>query len=168
MQIAALRPTATTLRRSALGAARVGASSVSDDDLDDVWDKVGGADPGPPADEGPTPEEVAAAMGPPIRATFVVRADKVPVAPWAQGWRVGAIGPNEGHITLVCEHEMDASPVAQLSAITGILGTLKQAQLDVVFWAIQTRGPLELTAPADIDEEFGDLLADQPDAADET
>jgi hypothetical protein len=129
---------------------------MSDDpnDLDDVRDKVGGSSPDDVAEE---PGEID--VGPPIRATFVIKSDKLPVAPWAQGWTVGAIGPtDDGHVTLVCEHDMDASPVAQLSAITGILGTLKQAQLEVVWWAMQTRGPLELNAVQDLDAEFGDLL----------
>lgn len=132
-----------------------------DDELDDVWDKVGGA---PEPEPEPEPEGEVVELGPPIRVSFVVRADRIPVAPWAQGWRVGAIGPTEdGHVTLVCEHDMDASPVAQLSAITGILGTLKQAQLDVVWWAMQTRGPLELGATPDLDAEFGALLEDRED-----
>lgn len=157
------RPTCAPDTARGVDARGIGYGSDMSDDLDDVWDKVGGADPEPNVDASgtPTPEEVAAAMGPPIRATFVVRADEVPVAPWAQGWTVGAIGPNDGHVTLVCEHDMDASPVAQLSAITGILSTLKQAQLQVVFWAIQTRGPLELSAPTDLDDELSKLLGDQ-------
>ncbi len=135
-----------------------------DDELDDVWDKVGGAAPEPEPDAAQVVD-----MGPPIRATFILRADKVPVAPWAQGWTVGAIGPTpDGHVTLVCEHDLDASPVAQLSAITGILGTIKQAQLEVVWWAIQTRGPLELGgASEDLDREFGELLGDQPPSGDD-
>jgi hypothetical protein len=131
------------------------------DDLDDVWDKVGGATPEP------EPEEQVIDMGPPIRATFVIKADRIPVAPWAQGWSVGALGPTpDGHVTLVCEHDMDASPVAQLSAITGILGTLKQAQLDVVWWAMQTRGPLKEGEPEDLDRELGELLGQDPPESD--
>lgn len=123
--------------------------AAPDDDLggEDVWGASG--------DE----EQVVVDLGPPVRATFLIRADKVPVAPWAQGWRVGSIGPENGHVTLVCEHDIDLSPVAQLSAITGILGTLKQAQLDVVWWTMQTRGPLELDKP-DMDSELRRLLAD--------
>lgn len=121
------------------------------DDLDDVWDKVGGA--------APEQEEPVVDMGPPIRATFVIRSEKIPVAPWAQGWSVGALGPTpDGHVTLVCEHDMDASPVAQLSAITGLLSTIKQAKLDLVWWAMQTRGPLEDAEPDDFDRELGELL----------
>ena len=121
------------------------------DDLDDVWDKVGGATP--------EPEEPVVDMGPPIRATFVIKSDRIPVAPWAQGWTVGALGPTpDGHVTLVCEHDMDASPVAQLSAITGMLGTIKHAQLELVWWAMQTRGPLEEGEAEDLDRELGELL----------
>lgn len=130
---------------------------MGDDDIDDdVWGKVGGPAPEPearPAAEGDEPVDV----GPPVRATFLVRSEKVPVAPWAQGWRVGTIGPEGGHVTIVCEHDIDVSPVAQLSAVTGILGTLKQAQLDVVWWTIQTRGPFELDKP-DMDAELSKLL----------
>lgn len=131
-----------------------------DDDFgDDVWDKVGGPTPDEePADD----EQVVVDMGPPVRATFIVRADAIPVAPWAQGWRVGAIGPEGGHVTLVCEHDIDVSPVAQLSAITDLLGTLKQARLEIVWWTLQTRGPLEIGGPADdIDAELQQLLDDE-------
>lgn len=122
------------------------------DDLDDVWEKLGGATPPPGQDAEP-----AIDIGPPVRVTFLVRADTVPVAPWAQGWRVGTIGPEGGHVTIVCEHDIDLSPVAQLSAVTGILGTLKQAQLEVVWWTIQARGPLE-QGQTDVDAEFSQLL----------
>jgi hypothetical protein len=123
------------------------------DDLDDVWDKVGGATP----EVDPDGEVID--MGPPIRVTFVIKSDKIPVAPWAQGWSVGALGPTpDGHVTLVCEHAMDASPVAQLSAITGMLSTIKQAHLDLVWWAMQTRGPLEEPEAEDLDRELGELL----------
>ncbi len=130
------------------------------DDLggDDLWDRIGG--PTPPQPEQPSDEDdepVVVDLGPAVRATFLIRAEKVPVAPWAQGWRVGSIGPENGHVTLVCEHDIDLSPVAQLSAITGILGTLKSAQLDVVWWTMQTRGPLELDKP-DMDAELQQLL----------
>lgn len=133
----------------------------------DLWDRIGGPTPDaepvpePAADEQPTID-----IGPPVRITFLLRADKVPVAPWAQGWRVGAIGPENGHVTLVCEHDIDLSPVAQLSAITGILGTLKTAQVDVVWWTIQTRGPLELDKP-DMDSELRQLLDREPGDAPE-
>ncbi|MEO6867620.1 MAG: hypothetical protein ABI200_06330 [Gaiellales bacterium] len=107
---------------------------MSDDDLnDDLWDKISGPTP----EEGDDDENDAAQggvdLGPPVRVTFLLRADKVPVAPWASGWRIGVIGPENGHLTLVCEHDIDLSPVAQLSAVTGILGTIKQARLDVVW-----------------------------------
>jgi hypothetical protein len=123
------------------------------DDLggDDVWGAQEAQDA--PGEQ----EQVVVDLGPPVRATFLLKADKVPVAPWAQGWRVGSIGPENGHVTLVCEHDIDLSPVAQLSAITGILGTLKQAQLEVVWWTMQTRGPLELDKP-DMDSELRRLL----------
>lgn len=131
---------------------------MDDDELGDVWDRVGGSTPGPdPQEDAPEDEVQVVDVGPPVRATFLVRADKVPVAPWAQGWRVGTIGPEGGHVTIVCEHDIDMSPVAQLSAVTGILGTLKQAQLDIVWWTIQTRGPLELDKP-DMDAELSKLL----------
>jgi hypothetical protein len=135
---------------------------MDDDELGDVWDRVGGAAP----DELPPPDEdevQVVDVGPPVRATFLVRSETVPVAPWAQGWRVGTIGPEGGHVTIVCEHDIDLSPVAQLSAVTGILGTLKQAQLDIVWWTIQTRGPLELDTP-DMDAELSRLLEDPPPA----
>lgn len=132
------------------------------DELDDVWDRLGGADPG----EGTAADEqdavAAVDLGPPLRVTFVIRADKVPVAPWAQGWRVGTIGPEGGHVTIVCEHEIDLSPVAQLSAVTGLLGTVKQAQLDLVWWTIQARGPIDLGQP-DIDSELSKLLDRDPE-----
>jgi hypothetical protein len=132
------------------------------DDLGgDLWDRIGGPTPAPedgPSEDG---EQVQVDLGPPVRVTFLLRSDSVPVAPWAQGWRVGTIGPENGHVTLVCEHDIDLSPVAQLSAITGILGTLKQAQLEVVWWTIQARGPLELGTP-DMDDELQQLLDRDP------
>jgi hypothetical protein len=134
---------------------------MDDDELGDVWDKVGGDAPEPDAaDTGA--EQVEVDMGPPVRVTFIIKAERIPVAPWAQGWRVGAIGPEGGHVTLVCEHDIDLSPVAQLSAVTGLLGTLKQAQLEVMWWTIQSRGPLELGASGgdDIDAELQQLLED--------
>lgn len=133
---------------------------MDEDELGDVWGSIGGPTPvGSDEDEVPVVD-----MGPPVRATFLVRADKVPVAPWAQGWRVGTIGPEGGHVTIVCEHDIDLSPVAQLSAVTGILGTLRQAKLDVVWWTIQTRGPLEL-GTTDMDDELAKLLRpDEPSA----
>lgn len=129
---------------------------MTDDELDDVWDKLGGPAPEGAAEE--ESEEASIEIGPPLRVTFLVRAEKVPVAPWAQGWRVGSIGPEGGHVTLVCEHDIDLSPVAQLSAVTGILGTLKQAKLEIVWWTVQARGPLEINRPDDIDEELSKLL----------
>jgi len=136
----------------------------SDGDLDDVWDKMSGPAPDEAPvddDEGSEDGEVVE-IGPPVRVTFLIRSTKIPVAPWAQGWRVGAIGPNEeGHVTLICEHDIDLSPVAQLSAVTGLLGTIKQAQLDLVWWAIQTRGPFPGEHPEatdDLDQELSDLL----------
>ncbi|MCB0879995.1 MAG: hypothetical protein KDC46_13575 [Thermoleophilia bacterium] len=136
---------------------------MDDDDLgDDTWDKIGGAAPNEESGDATADEEPQVIdMGPPVRATFLVRADSVPVAPWPQGWRVGAIGPENGHVTLVTENDIDLSPVAQLSAITGVLGTLKNAQLDVVWWTIQTRGPLELDQ-TDIDDELQQLLDREP------
>jgi hypothetical protein len=132
---------------------------MDEDEFGDVWGKVGG--PTPEGEDGDEAEDVQVVdVGPPVRATFLVRSDKVPVAPWAQGWRVGTIGPEGGHVTIVCEHDIDLSPVAQLSAVTGILGTLKQAQLEVVWWTIQTRGPLELDKP-DMDDELAKLLGDE-------
>lgn len=132
---------------------------MSDDDLDDVWDRVGGPTPEPEAGASAADDGEVVDLGPPLRASFLIRADKVPVAPWAQGWRVGAIGPENGHVTIVAEHDIDLSPVAQLSAVTGFLGTLKHAQLEVVWWTIQARGPLELGKP-DMDAELQRLLED--------
>lgn len=138
-----------------------------DEDLGgDLWDRIGGPAPEPGSGDDHVEEQVTVDIGPPVRATFLVRSDKVPVAPWAQGWRVGTIGPENGHVTIVCEHDIDLSPVAQLSAITGILGTLKQAQLDVVWWTFQTRGPLELDKP-DMDAELDKLLGGDPPPADD-
>ena len=143
---------------------------MDDGDLDDeLWGKLGGAadDAASEADADPDEANLDVEVGPPIRVTFVVKADKVPVAPWAQGWRIGAMGPTDGQVMLVCEHDIDLSPVAQLSAITGLLGTIKQARLDVTWWAIQTRGPLETEGAGtdDLDDEFADLLdGDVPEA----
>jgi hypothetical protein len=74
----------------------------------------------------------------------VVRADKVPVAPWAQGWQVYSAGPIDGMVTLIFEHEIDTNPAHQLAAVTGLLGTIQHARLDTVWWVIQTRGPLPI------------------------
>ncbi|MCW2923859.1 MAG: hypothetical protein JWM98_1263, partial [Thermoleophilia bacterium] len=116
---------------------------MDDEDLDDeLWGKLSGPADGADAPGDDDDDVVEVEVGPPIRVTFVVRADKVPVAPWAQGWRVGAIGPDQGQVMLVCEHDIELSPVAQLSAITGLLGTFKAAKLDIAWWAIQTRGPV--------------------------
>jgi hypothetical protein len=133
---------------------------MDEDELGDVWGSIGGPTPESEADGADDDEVQVVDVGPPVRATFLVKSDKVPVAPWAQGWRVGTIGPEGGHVTIVCEHDIDLSPVAQLSAVTGILGTLKQAHLEIVWWTIQTRGPLELDKP-DMDDELAKLL--QPD-----
>lgn len=130
-----------------------------DDELDDVWDKMSGPVPEQP-EAGDEPDQPEVEIGPPVRVTLVIRAEKVPVAPWAQGWSVGSIGPSEGHVTLVCEHAIELSPVAQLSAITGLLGTVKQARLDLAWWAIQTRGPLEPAEPDDFDQGLAQLLDD--------
>jgi hypothetical protein len=141
---------------------------ISDDSFDSAWDRLADADEPTPA----TPTEGAAGEapggggdqlvdpGPPIRVTMVLAADKVPVAPWAQGWRVGAIGPVEGHVTMLFEHDVSDSPVAQLAAITGLLGTIKQARLEVAWWAIQSRAPIpgeEPEAPS-LDEQLSDFL----------
>ncbi|MCW2926743.1 MAG: hypothetical protein JWM86_711 [Thermoleophilia bacterium] len=138
-----------------------------DQDLgDDVWDKLGGPTPAAGDGEPDTANQVVVDVGPPVRATFVIRAERVPIAPWAQGWRVGSIGPEGGHVTLVCEHDIEDSPVAQLAAVTGLLGTIKQARLEVVWWTIQTRGPLELDAPpTDMDAELRKLLGGDDEGA---
>jgi len=122
---------------------------------DDMWDRVSGHGE---SDEGSAADEAVVDPGPPVRVTIVIRSETIPVAPWAQGWRIGALGPVDGFITLICEHDVELSPVAQLSAITGLLGTVKQAQLDLVWWAIQTRGPIEAPATDDLDQELADLL----------
>ena len=134
--------------------------SMDEGDIDDAWDRIGGPAPEGDGDggDGIDEEQLAAQLGPPIRATFVIKADKVPVAPWPQEWRVGSLGPQDGHVTLVAEHDMEASPVAQLSAITGILGTLKQAQLEIAWWAIQTRGPLGDEEAEDMDAALQRML----------
>lgn len=144
----------------------------SDGDIDDVWDKLtdDGRDDDADAagdDDTSSVEEVAVDLGPPVRVTFVVRATGIPVAPWAQGWRVGALGPDaDGNVTLICEHDIDLSPVAQLSAVTGLLGTIKQAQLDLVWWAIQSRGPFpgEHQETESLEQELADLLEQRGDA----
>jgi hypothetical protein len=148
---------------------------TSDDDIDDVWDKLnhptsGGpsgdgdrADPDDMADSDEELEIEVAELGPPVRVTLLIKAATVPIAPWAQGWRIGAIGPDvDGHVTLICEHDIDLSPVAQLSAVAGLLGSVKTAQLDLLWWAIQARAPFpgEGTPEKDIDDEFSELLGD--------
>lgn len=135
---------------------------MADDELDDVWDKLNDDSSG----EASSDEAVVIEAGPPVQVTVVIRADRIPVAPWAQGWRVGAIGPDDGHVTLLFEHDIDATPVAQLSAITGLLATVKAARLELVWWALQARAPLPLEGGAsgepDLDQELADLLANRP------
>lgn len=132
---------------------------AAEDDFDSVWDRMTDstdAETQAPA-PGPGPE---IDLGPPIRVTMVIRAAAVPVAPWAQGWRIGALEPHDGHVTLMFEHEISDSPVAQLAAVTGLLGTVKAARLDIAWWLIHARGPLddEQGEPADFDSEFAELL----------
>lgn len=130
---------------------------TSDEDLDDdVWSRLGG----PPSDPEATGAEQEVEIAPPVRVTVVVRAAAMPVAPWPQGWRVGVLGPEDGKVMLVFEHDIDLSPVAQLSAVVGLLGVIKGAQLELSWWGIQARGPLvERDAVAGgIDAEFGALL----------
>lgn len=114
----------------------------TEDDFDAVWGRM--TDPANAPDESTDPAGADGHMiddpGPPLRVTILIEAEKVPVAPWAQGWRVGAAGPSEGHVTMLFEHDIDASPVSQLAAVTGLLGTISAAQLKLVWWAIQTRG----------------------------
>jgi hypothetical protein len=136
----------------------------SDEDIDDVWDRLtdgaGDHDHAGASDEEAEAVEIID-VGSPVRVTMVIHADRVPVVPWAQGWRVGAIGPDEdGDITLICEHDIDLSPVAQLSAVTGLLGSIKAAQLELSWWAIQTRAALPGEHPPEptLDEELADLL----------
>lgn len=143
---------------------------TGDDDIDDVWDKLNqpapsgeGEDTMPEEDEEEYEEMEVAELGPPVRVTLLIKSDSVPIAPWAQGWRIGAIGPDvDGHVTLICEHDIDVSPVAQLSAVAGLLGSVKQAQLDLLWWAIQARAPFpgEAEPEKDIDDEFSELLGD--------
>ena len=148
---------------------------MGDDDFDAAWDKMSDAanrDEAHPADPPPSTESSTADAtpleidpGPPVRVLVVIRADSVPVAPWAQGWRIAAAGPQDGLLSMQFDHDADASPVAQLAAITGLLGTLRAAQLDLVWWTIQTRGPFpgeESSLSADIDQELSDLLSDPP------
>jgi hypothetical protein len=142
---------------------------AEEDDFESVWSRMSeaegdapGAADGPATEQPmpPTPEQ----LGPPIRVTLVVESESVPVAPWAQGWRVGAVGPIEGHVTMLFEHDVDIDPAAQLSAIVGLLGTVKAARLKLVWWVVQTRGPIPTdeeddAAPADLDQEFSDYLS---------
>jgi hypothetical protein len=136
---------------------------TSEDDFDAAWDRLADSE----SEAQPSAEDQAAAagidVGPPIRVTVVIRAETVPVAPWAQGWRIAAAGPHDGLLSMLFEQDTDDSPVAQLAAVTGLLSTIKSAQLDLVWWAIQTRGPFpgeEPTATTDLDQELKDLLAD--------
>jgi len=105
--------------------------------------------------------------GPPIRVVMVVVADTVPVAPWAQGWRVGATEPADGHVTMLFEHDVHDSPVAQLAAVTGLLGTIKAAHLEVIWWTIQTRAPFPGEVPeeptANLEQQLSDFLLSQDD-----
>lgn len=144
---------------------------TSDDDIDDVWDKLNKAlpegEPGDSDESGASSEEgeefEVAELGPPVRVTLLIQAESVPIAPWAQGWRIGAIGPDvDGHVTLICEHDIDLSPVAQLSAIAGLLGSVKTARLELLWWAIQARAPFpgEAEPEKDLDDEFTELLGD--------
>ena len=137
---------------------------MADDDIDDVWDRIGGAagdgEAADPAEAEAGPE--AQQLPPPLLVTVVLATDTVPVAPWAQGWRIGAVGPQDGLVTLVCQHDQGDHPVAQLSAVAGLLNTIKQAKLEIVQWAIQVYGPIE-SAPEDLDAELEDLLGGDTD-----
>lgn len=106
--------------------------------------------------------------GPPIRVVMVIKTETIPVAPWAQGWNIGATEPVDGHVTMLFEHDVHDSPVAQLAAVTGLLGTVKAAHLDVIWWTIQTRAafPGELDEPtADLDQQLSEFLLSQDDDA---
>jgi len=117
----------------------------TDEDFDAVWNRMSDATSEAATEGGPQDLEDGEELleiGPPVRVTLVIESASVPVAPWAQGWRVAAAGPIEGHVTLLFEHDIVDSPVAQLAAVTGLLSTVKHAQLEPIWWAIQTRGPL--------------------------
>jgi hypothetical protein len=136
---------------------------MADDEFDAAWDRA--MDPDSEPTDGDTDEaagEDPLAAEPPIRVTVVVRADSVPIAPWPQGWRVLVAGPMSGHVTLLFDHEIDVSPVAQLAAVTGLLAILKGARLEIAWWAIQARGPLpsDESDQPDLDQELADLLGD--------
>ena len=140
---------------------------MTDDDFDAAWGRINDPAADPVAGDQPAAADAVSGgdgqgAGPPVRVTLLVKADRVPVAPWAQGWRIGSIGPVEGHVTLICEHDIDASPIAQLAAITGLLSTVKQAQLDVAWWAIQSRAPFpgEAVEEPDLAQQLSDFLID--------
>jgi len=136
------------------------------DDFGDAWDRMSEQAAGPgEMGEGAEGDDGLVDAGPPVRVTLVLRAESIPVAPWAQGWAIRAAGPIDGHVTLLCEHDVHASPVAQLAAVTGLLSTVKQAQLQLEWWAIQTRAPLpgEHDAAPDLDQELAQLLEDRDD-----
>lgn len=141
---------------------------TAEDNFDSVWDRMSESTPPEPAAEEQEQAGELGDAGPPIRITVVVKADAVPVAPWPQGWRIGVAGPIEGHVTLLFENDVDESPIAQLASVTGVLGTLKAAKLDLVWWAVQTRGPLpgeERSEPGDLDQMLSDLLSgNEPEA----
>ncbi len=125
------------------------------DDFDDAWGKMMSSEaPAAPPDDAPAVPELGAA----VQVTVVVRAERVPVAPWAQGWRIGSAGPVDGMVTMVFEHDVDDSPVTQLAAITGLWSTIKSARLDVVWWAIQTHAAV----PSD---GFGSGVSANPESA---
>lgn len=132
----------------------------SDDDFDSVWGRMADAD-APVAEDGVQPAEQGFDAGAPVRVTILLRADSVPVAPWAQGWRLAAAGPIDGHVTLAFEHDIDAEPVAQLAAVTGLLKTIRAAQLDIAWWAFQLRGPFpeeQRASPPDLEQQLSDFL----------
>jgi hypothetical protein len=129
---------------------------MSEDDFDSAWERMSES-----AEEQSAPQPEPLENVPPIRVIIVIRAEKVPVAPWARDWTIAAAGPMDGLLTMQFDHQMDDSPVAQLAAITGLLSTIKSAKLDLVWWTIQTRGPFpgEDGGPAsDLDQELSDLL----------
>lgn len=144
------------------------------DDFDSAWDRMSSGAPdrdtsataGESAEGGDDSDgEQTIEAGPPLQVSIVIKADKVPVAPWAQGWQVGSIGPIDGLVTMVFVHEIVDSPVAQLSAITGLLSTVKAAALEIVWWGFQARGPLPIDtvgdstdAEKDFDQQLSDFL----------
>ena len=141
---------------------------ATNDGFGAAWEKVADASGDDHAHgHAGTDVEQGSDPGPPIRVVMVIKTDVVPVAPWAQGWNIGVTEPVDGHVTMLFEHDVHDSPVAQLAAVTGLLGTVKAAQLEVIWWTIQTRAafPGELDEQtADLDQQLSEFLLSQDES----